>query len=112
MLVVVASLKGGSGKSTVAFNLAVWLARAGNRVCAFDLDPQATLSDVAQVREEEGYRPPLPVVRGVQGLEEAAAAPDRMALADVGVADLDSMNKAMSLAFWRTSLKPPGSTGR
>ena len=98
MLIVVASLKGGSGKSTVAFNLAVWLARAGNRVCAFDLDPQATLSDVAQVREEEGYQPPLPVVRGVQGLEEAAAAPDRIALADVGVADLDSMNKAMSLA--------------
>ena len=51
--------KGGVGKSLVAANLAIGLARAGNRVCAVDLDlgcanlhtclgveiPQVTLSD-------------------------------------------------------------------
>ena len=37
------------GKSTVTFNLAVWLSMAGQEVLA-DVDPQATLSDVAEVR--------------------------------------------------------------
>ena len=43
MLTVVGNLKGGTGKSTVAFNLAVWLAHDRPGVRVFDLDPQATL---------------------------------------------------------------------
>ncbi len=50
MITLVGSLKGGSGKSTVTFNLAVWLSMAGQEVLAIDVDPQATLSDVAEVR--------------------------------------------------------------
>ena len=46
MLTVVGNLKGGTGKSTVAFNLAVWLAHDKTGVMAFDLDPQCTLIDV------------------------------------------------------------------
>ena len=57
MLTVVGNLKGGTGKSTVAFNLAVWLAHGKAGVRTFDLDPQATLTDVAQVRLEDGYEP-------------------------------------------------------
>ena len=52
MLTVVGNLKGGTGKSTVAFNLAVWLAHDKAGVRAFDLDPQCTLLDVTDVRTE------------------------------------------------------------
>ena len=63
MITVVGNLKGGSGKSTVACNLAVWMAHSGQNVVAFDLDPQATLSDVNEVRNEEETEPALRVFR-------------------------------------------------
>ena len=61
MITVIGSLKGGSGKSTVTFNLAVWLAMAEVDVMVIDADPQATLSDVAEVRAEEGFEPQVQV---------------------------------------------------
>ena len=42
MITIVGSLKGGSGKSTLTFNLAVWLTLAENKVLVVDADPQAT----------------------------------------------------------------------
>ena len=62
MITVVGSLKGGSGKSTVTFNLAVWLAMAERNVVAIDADPQATLTDVLDVRREEGFEPSIRLV--------------------------------------------------
>ena len=61
MVTIIGSLKGGSGKSTVTFNLAVWLAMADVNVQLIDADPQATLTDVVDVRMEEGFDPPLRV---------------------------------------------------
>ncbi|MBF0622103.1 MAG: AAA family ATPase [Magnetococcales bacterium] len=63
MITVVANLKGGCGKSTVTFNLAVWLSMTGQSVISFDLDPQATLSEVVDVRREMGVEPALTVYR-------------------------------------------------
>ena len=61
MITVIGNLKGGTGKSTVAFNLAIWLKIQRGSVTLFDLDPQKTLSDVVDIREEEGYDPDLEI---------------------------------------------------
>lgn len=98
MLNVVASLKGGSGKSTVSFNLAIWLAMAGREVRLYDLDPQATLTDVVEVREEEGFRPGLTIHKGSKGLDDCVGESEFDTLVDVGVADLNKMRMALSLA--------------
>ncbi len=97
MITVVGSLKGGSGKSTVTFNLAVWLSMAGQDVLAVDVDPQATLSDVAEVRAEEGYTPKIKVKgKSALRLEDMQDADE--VLIDIGTADIDSMKKAIELA--------------
>ena len=97
MITVIANLKGGTGKSTVAFNLAVWLRSAGKDITVIDLDPQRTLSDVAGVRLEEGIKPllhvqpgPLPGIRPLRRSEQT--------LIDVGTADLESFKQALMIA--------------
>lgn len=100
MLTVVASLKGGSGKSTVTFNLGVWLAMAGVKVKTFDLDPQATLSDVVEVRQDEHFKPPVKVPGDIRQLrkwleQRSQADQDTEVLVDVGTADMDSLQQAL-----------------
>lgn len=97
MITVVGSLKGGSGKSTVTFNLAVWLTMAEKDVEVIDLDPQATLRDVAEVRDEEGYKPKIRV-RGQKALNESKLKKSDEVLIDVGTADLEMMKQAIRLA--------------
>ncbi|EXJ15329.1 nucleotide-binding protein [Imhoffiella purpurea] len=96
MITIVGSLKGGSGKSTVTFNLAVWLAMAEVDVMLIDADPQATLTDVAEVRKEEGFSPQLSVRDAKALTEETLGSADEV-LIDVGAADMDSMRLALSL---------------
>jgi len=96
MVTIIGSLKGGSGKSTVSFNLAVWLAMADMNVQLIDADPQATLTDVVDVRMEEGFDPPL------RAGDKSALTPAHFnavdeTLIDVGTADMDSMRKALEL---------------
>jgi len=97
MITVIGSLKGGSGKSTVTFNLAVWLSMAGEDVLSIDVDPQATLSDVAEVRAEEGYEPRIKV-KGKTALTLDAMQDASEVLIDIGTADIESMKEAISLA--------------
>jgi chromosome partitioning protein len=96
LLTVVANLKGGTGKSTVAFNLAVWLASNHREVTALDLDPQSTLFDVVAVREEEGYAPAIEISRDAGLLD--ALDPERQYLVDCGVAEMNAMMKALGRA--------------
>lgn len=98
MITVIGSLKGGSGKSTVTFNLGIWLAMAEKDVVVIDADPQATLTDALDVRREEGY---LPMVERL----EPSAMEDRQGLAsheevliDVGTASMDNLKRAISIA--------------
>lgn len=100
MITVVANLKGGSGKSTVVFNLGLWLQQKGQPVVVYDLDPQQTLLDVAEVRREEGYTPPLQVLPPRDSLQEDLQYHPRNAqvLVDVGAANLDDMKTAIGIA--------------
>ncbi len=95
---VIANLKGGSGKSTVAFNLGLWLQMKGQPVVAYDLDPQCTLGDVAEVRAEEGYAPPLVVYQNRDKLVEQLGIHPGQVLVDVGASNMDAMKAAISVA--------------
>ena len=97
MITVIANLKGGTGKSTVTFNLAVWLQSTGRRVSVIDLDPQRTLTDAAALRITEGIEPSIAVEAGSfpnvtfpQDAEEI--------IIDVGTADLGSFKQAIMIA--------------
>lgn len=59
MIVALASLKGGSGKTTLSVHLAAAIAAQKKRVVLVDADPQASASDWAAAREEA---PPFPVI--------------------------------------------------
>jgi len=90
METLVANFKGGTGKSTVVFNLAVWLAVAGRDVTVADLDPQRTIIDTAEIRDEIGYEPGLKVVTK---LPKAGSAGEL--LIDVGLSDMAAMRRAI-----------------
>ena len=46
--------KGGSGKSTLCINLSIAAREAGRSACILEMDRQATVSDWAENREEDG----------------------------------------------------------
>lgn len=98
MITVIGNLKGGSGKSTVTFNLALWLMSHGKSVVVYDLDPQATLSDVALVRKEEKHQPPLKVYARYVKPNFKTPSENYETLIDVGAANMEAMRRAISLA--------------
>ena len=97
MITVIASLKGGTGKSTVNFNLAIWLATDGFDVKVFDLDPQRTITDVVDIRREEGYLPDLDLSHDIKQLNKQSLA-GREVLVDIGISDMRAMNRVLKLA--------------
>jgi chromosome partitioning protein len=106
MITVIGNLKGGTGKSTVAFNLAVWLKIHQGSVTLFDLDPQKTLTDVVDIREEEGYAPELEVFDDISALKAWKNKKSEV-IVDVGTADFESMKKALMLADRVITPVPP-----
>ena len=97
MITVIANLKGGTGKSTVTFNLAIWLRSMGRRTTVIDLDPQRTLSDAAALRLEEGIKPSIRVQAGT--FQDVTLPQDaEEIIIDVGTADLGSFKQAIMIA--------------
>ena len=64
MIVMIGGIKGGTGKSTIATNLAAYLANKGADVLLLDVDPQATAYKWA-MRRRENY-PNAPKVNTAQ----------------------------------------------
>ncbi len=97
MITLIANLKGGTGKSTVNFNLAIWLAVHHLIVRLFDLDPQRTLTDVIDLRREEGYSPDLDLRHEYKHLKSNAGS-DVEVVVDVGTSDMEAMKYAIKVA--------------
>jgi chromosome partitioning protein len=84
---VVASGKGGSGKTSTSLNLAVYAAHEGLKVVAVDLDRQASLTRWYERRPEEA--PPLILWAG--GMSDASRAIEEIgALEDVDLIVVDT----------------------
>ena len=99
MITVIANLKGGSGKSTITFNLALWLQMQGEDVVAYDLDPQQTLNDVATVRSDDGAEPKLHVINASSEKAKFDLNDNKAhVLVDVGAANMQAMQAALSVA--------------
>ncbi len=98
MITVIGNMKGGTGKSTVTFNIAVWLAHQDKSLRLFDLDPQQTLADVIEVRREEEYQPFLPATEFQANLKTLKAdKKPKEVLIDVSMSDQDALKEAIQI---------------
>ena len=97
MITVVGNLKGGTGKSTVAFNLSIWVATRRNvHVSIYDLDPQATITDALEIRTEDGHTPALEPIHFVSQLGSEGKHTE--VIVDIGISDSEAMNAALQRA--------------
>ncbi|ETW11013.1 cobyrinic acid a,c-diamide synthase [Roseivivax marinus] len=99
--IMTSSQKGGSGKTTMALNLAVAAAKDGNRVIAFDLDPQQSLRAWWQARDTDDIQmldqdPPVADIR--QFLKHAEGQGFDIAIVDTPPAAGDWLRAAMAEA--------------
>lgn len=84
--------KGGTGKSTVATNLATALHRKGRRVVLLDCDPQGTARDWREASPEGADLPP------VLGVDRPQMLASSLAGVNAEIAIIDSPAKAESMA--------------
>lgn len=97
MITVVGNLKGGTGKSTVAFNLSIWVATRRNvHVSVYDLDPQATITDALEIRSEDGHAPSIEPQHFVSQLGSEGKHTE--VIVDIGLSDNEAMTAALKRA--------------
>lgn len=97
MITVVGNLKGGTGKSTVAFNLSIWVATRRNvHVSVYDLDPQATITDALEIRTEDGHVPSIEPMHFVSKLGSEGEHSE--VIVDIGLSDSKAMTTAIQRA--------------
>jgi chromosome partitioning protein len=102
MIIAVASEKGGTGKTTVATNLAVIRAQNGNDVLIVDADPQGSSRDFSAVREAMSHEPGITAVSlygsGVAAEVRKMSPKFDDVIIDVGGRDTASMRSALLIA--------------
>lgn len=97
MITVIANLKGGTGKSTIAFNLSLWVAKNRNTyVSVYDLDPQATLTDALEIRAEDGYVPVITPCNDVSQIAKEGKKTE--CIIDIGMSNQAAMESAIAQA--------------
>jgi chromosome partitioning protein len=102
MIVTVASRKGGVGKTTLALNLAVGMAKHGREILLIDADEQATALAFTGLRR--GLNPPPDVRYATTALQGAAVRQVRYTDAatdvviDVGGRDSEALRAALTIS--------------
>lgn len=103
MIILIGGEKGGTGKTTIASNLAVLFATDGRDVLLVDTDTQRSAASWLQIREEEGVQPKISCVqlagRGSVLSEVRKLSPryDDLVI-DAGGRDSYELREAMTLA--------------
>jgi chromosome partitioning protein len=103
MIVVVGGIKGGSGKTTVATNLAILRAQDGRDVLLVDADDQETATDFTQLRNEKmdgkaGYTSIKLTGQAVRTQIQRLADKYEDIVIDTGGRDTTSQRAALTLA--------------
>lgn len=102
MIIVVGGIKGGSGKTTLATNLAVIRSADGKKVLLTDADEQKSSSDWAQQREESVVKTSFTTVelsgKAVNAQIQKMAKDYDDIIIDVGGRDTTSQRSALTIA--------------
>ncbi len=101
MILLLGGEKGGSGKSCLAQNLAVWLQARGGDVLLLDADPQGTTADWAAERSDQDDLKSIPVVQAHGNIRQTLIDLRnryRQIVVDAGGADSEALRSAMTVA--------------
>ncbi|WP_438393610.1 division plane positioning ATPase MipZ [Caballeronia sp. DA-9] len=101
MILLIAAEKGGVGKSTLATNLAVYLAHQGVDIVLLDTDGQATAARFVERRDEVGITPAVPCVQRTGEIASTLrdlARRYQVVVVDAGGRDSREMRSAMAVA--------------
>lgn len=101
MILLVGGEKGGSGKSCLAQNIAVYLQHRQKDVLLLDADPQGTTTDWAKEREENEGLTNLPCVQAsgnIRQILKDLAKRYQVVVVDAGGQDSEALRSAMTVA--------------